>query len=659
MPTLSIVNFNIVCATLGGFITLFGLVSYLLKEKFYLSEALISTLAGLLFSPHATNLIRPLEFANNNEVDLETITLYFTRLVLGVQLVLAGVQLPSKYLWREAKSLSLLLGPGMCVMWISTSLLVWALVPNISFLFALAVGASVTPTDPVLSNSIVKGKFADKNISPPLQKIIIAESGANDGLGYPFLFLALYLIKYTGDHGQGTQGGAGHAMGLWFYDTWVYVIILSVVYGAVVGWIAKELLHWAEERHYVDRESFLVFAITLALFIVGTVGMIGSDDVLACFIAGNVFTWDDWFRLETMDDSLQPTIDMLLNVSIFMWFGAVCPWHQFVANNVVPIYRLIPLGILVLLLRRLPMVLAFHKKIPQIEEIRHAFFVGFFGPIGVSAIFYLYVSREFLRGIQVNGEQREDAARLSEILNVVIWFLTACSIFVHGLSIPLGKLGFYLPRTISTAISTERISASQSMARTEDTDTRPQLSATDNRSFMRPFGSRHTTRERDEVSSSTSWVPRSIARVGQHILNDIRQPAEKVVRGGDKLPRNQNDANKDRSSDSSSSPPRRSSGRPEISAPTDARLIGHAINDPPEPPEPAEDADGPRINITNPVNSPTDTRATSPERPGGSHPSAPASRDVSTSRQRTIRFPDDPQTATPKAQRSLVVDGQR
>jgi len=39
MPTLSVVNFNIVCATLGGFITVFGLVSYLLKEKYYLSEA--------------------------------------------------------------------------------------------------------------------------------------------------------------------------------------------------------------------------------------------------------------------------------------------------------------------------------------------------------------------------------------------------------------------------------------------------------------------------------------------------------------------------------------------------------------------------------------------------------------------------------------------
>ena len=98
-----------------------------------------------------------------------------------------------------------------------------------------------------------------------MQKIIVAESGANDGLGYPFLFFALYLIKYTGDSGLGVEGGAGKAMALWFYDTWVYVILMSIAYGALVGWLAKELLHWAEERKYVDRESFLVFAITLAV----------------------------------------------------------------------------------------------------------------------------------------------------------------------------------------------------------------------------------------------------------------------------------------------------------------------------------------------------------------------------------------------------------
>lgn len=224
-------------------------------------------LAGVVFSPHATDFIRPLDYAHGSEHNLDTITLYFSRLVLGVQLVIAGVQLPSKYMQYEWKSLSLLLGPGMTIMWMCTSLLVWAMVPNLSFLHALAVGACVTPTDPVLSNSIVKGKFADKNVPKDLQRIIIAESGANDGLGYPFLFFALYLIKYVGLGGAGQPGGARLAMGYWFGESWGYTIILGAAYGAAVGWVAKELLHWAEERGWVDRESFLVFAVALAVSI--------------------------------------------------------------------------------------------------------------------------------------------------------------------------------------------------------------------------------------------------------------------------------------------------------------------------------------------------------------------------------------------------------
>ncbi|KAJ9622307.1 hypothetical protein H2203_006525 [Taxawa tesnikishii (nom. ined.)] len=443
MPTLAVVNFNVVCAVLGGFITLFGLVSYLLKEKFYLSEALISMVAGLIFSPHATNFIKPLDYALGDQESLDTITLYFTRL---------------------------------------------------------------------------------------LQKIIVAESGANDGLGYPFLFLPLYLIKYTHDHGAGEHGGARLAMGLWFGETWGYTIILSVIYGAVVGWLAKELLHWAEERKYVDRESFLVFAITLALFIVGTVGMIGSDDVLACFIAGNVFTWDDWFRLETLDDSLQPTIDMLLNVSIFIWFGAVCPWYEFAHNNVIPIYRLIPLGILVLLLRRLPIVLAMHKKIHQIEELKQAIFVGFFGPIGVSAIFYLYISLDFLRQITVNGEQREDAARLGEIMTVFIWFMAICSIIVHGVSIPLGKLGLYLPRTISAAISSDRNSTDVSTD-IDEPDFHPGRDIrNEERIIAGGLHRRHNTSDGLTSASSLSLsLPMPLLRLGQAIRKDINRGRGEVA----------------------------------------------------------------------------------------------------------------------------------
>ena len=81
-----------------------------------------------------------------------------------------------------------------------------------------------------------------------------------------------------------------------------------------------------------------------------------------------------------------------------------------------------------------------HKHIEQIEQTRQALFVGFFGPIGVSAIFYLYISLEFLREITVDGEVREDAARLEEIMTVIIWFLAICSIVGRLLGLVVPKL---------------------------------------------------------------------------------------------------------------------------------------------------------------------------------------------------------------------------
>jgi NhaP-type Na+/H+ or K+/H+ antiporter len=89
-----------------------------------------------------------------------------------------------------------------------------------------------------------------------------------------------------------------------------------------------------------------------------------------------------------------------------------------------------------MLRRRLPIVFGLHKFIHQIEEKRQAIFVGFFGPIGVSAIFYLYLALEFVEGIEVDGVEREDAARLGESLMVVVWFLAICSIVSGKLHTP-------------------------------------------------------------------------------------------------------------------------------------------------------------------------------------------------------------------------------
>lgn len=437
MSLLQPTDFNIVCAVLGGFVSLFGLVSYFIKERLFLSEALIALLVGIGLGPHGANLIRPLDYASGSPERVDAITLAFTRLVLGVQLVLAGVQLPKMYLFHQRRSLGVLLGPAMLLKWGVSSVLVRLLVPGAGWITALATAACITPTDPILANNIVKGQFADAHIPPRLQQLITAESGANDGLGYPFLFAALHTLKYVAIG----PGGARAAAAQWLGETVCYVVLLSVVYGAAVGWMAKELLHFAEKRKLVDRESFLVFAIALALLIVGTCGMLGSDDVLACFVAGNIFTLDDWFRLETMDDSLQPTVDMLLNMSVFLWFGAACPWRTFAR---IPTARLLLLAAAVILLRRPPVVLALRRWIPNVQSTREALFAGYFGPIGVSAIFYLLLTQEFLGDL----ERHAGVEELRHLITPVVWMCVITSVVVHGITIPFIMLGNAVPDSI-------------------------------------------------------------------------------------------------------------------------------------------------------------------------------------------------------------------
>lgn len=136
----------------------------------------------------------------------------------------------------------------------------------------------------------------------------------------------------------------------------------------------------------------------------------------------------DWFRKETKHDSLQPIMDFLLNIAVFMWLGAVCPWEKLFSKEIIPNHRLVLLGVLVLLLRRLPVIIAMRRQIPQIRNFRHALIMGFFGPIGVSAIFYLYVTQDFLHRIHLDNTDREDCGALAEVALVVVWFLVVSSV---------------------------------------------------------------------------------------------------------------------------------------------------------------------------------------------------------------------------------------
>jgi NhaP-type Na+/H+ or K+/H+ antiporter len=119
---------------------------------------------------------------------------------------------------------------------------------------------------------------------------------------------------------------------------------------------------------------------------IGVTTLLGSDDLLAAFACGTAFAWDGFFNRQTEESVFSSVIDLLFNIAAFIYVGAWMPFGMFTDEELsLNVWRLIVIAVLVLLLRRLPIVVALYKWIPDIKTFREAVFSGHFGPIGIGA----------------------------------------------------------------------------------------------------------------------------------------------------------------------------------------------------------------------------------------------------------------------------------
>ncbi|KAL5336354.1 alkali metal cation/H+ antiporter Nha1 C terminus-domain-containing protein [Aspergillus crustosus] len=432
---------------IGGFTGLFMLCSLFVKEKLYIGEASVATICGIIFGPHAANLFNPNEWGNVDKITLEC-----SRIVLVVQCFAVGVELPKAYMERHWKSVTLLLIPVMTWGWLITSLFIWWLIEPLTWLEALVCAACVTATDPVLASSVVgKGKFA-KRVPRHLRDLLSAESGCNDGMAFPFIYLSYYILHYRPD----TNAVALH----WFCYTILYECIFGAIFGFTIGYAARHSIRFAERKQLIDRESFLVFYFVLALFCAGSGSLLGMDDLLIGFAAGVGFSNDGWFTEKTEESHVSNVIDLLLNLAYFVYLGAIVPWEDFDnADLGLSPWRLVVIALLVIFFRRIPIMLALKPIIPDVKTWREALFAGHFGPIGVGAIFACILARAELE----NGStQPEGEASLpgpgghNYYVVKIIWplttFLVISSILVHGSSIAVFTLGKRI-NTLSITLS--------------------------------------------------------------------------------------------------------------------------------------------------------------------------------------------------------------
>ncbi|KAJ5533696.1 Cation/H+ exchanger [Penicillium frequentans] len=467
-PILDISNFNVILTFSGIYLLVFAVLSLKLKQRWYLGEALPSFVIGVILGPVCANLIDARRWGGH--VEEGQIAYALTRLVIGIQMVKVGYELPKQYLRQRLVELTICLLPLMALQWLATSACILLMIPHLSFLTSLIIGSCVICIDPILSQAIAKGPFADKYVRRHLREFISAEAGGNDGFGFPFLLLSISILRYADVPLSGTAkrdwigatdtgrlgGDAGRALAHWAVEGVLYMIIMGSGYGLLVGFVGRKGLNLASKRRWIDKENFFIFPVAIGLFIVGTCGCFGSDETLACFIAGCALNWDGLYHaeVEARHDSFNSAIEVILNFGTFIFIGISMPWDQMHLPQVtgITISRLITLGILLLLFRRIPAIMLGYRFMPKIcHSWKEALFMGYFAPIGmftmalfaawlatnlvgVGAICYVEYARRLLPD---PGQSDSEINRLTAAMIPVVYWLVFFSIVVHGLSIPV------------------------------------------------------------------------------------------------------------------------------------------------------------------------------------------------------------------------------
>ncbi|MDF1586786.1 cation:proton antiporter domain-containing protein [Marinimicrococcus flavescens] len=354
---------------LAGFLVLaLGLLSRTIKGG-VLSEPMVATGVGVLAGPQVLGWLDPASWG-----PVETVLTTATRLTLAIALMGVALRIEHAQLRAIWRPMGLLLTAGMLAMWVASAALAdWWL--GLGLWTALLLGAVVTPTDPVVSSAIVTGRLARRNLPGRLRGSLSLESGANDGLAFLLVMLPLGVLVHS--------GGIGAARA-WLVDGLLVGVLLAVAMGAALGYGAAVLLELAKGRGLVERHSVLSYTVALSLTTLGAARLCGADALIAVFAAGLVFNIVSDTSQQQEEENVQEAVSKLFMPPVFVLFGAVLPWQEWQAMG----WPLLGLALGVLVVRRPLALLICAPLLRRWYPPRELAFLGWFGPVGVAALFY-------------------------------------------------------------------------------------------------------------------------------------------------------------------------------------------------------------------------------------------------------------------------------
>jgi len=131
---------------------------------------------------------------------------------------------------------------------------------------------------------------------------------------------------------------------------------------------------------------------------------------------------------------------MLMNWAFFIFFGSSIKWEAF-NSGYLTLWRLFLVTALIFVFRRLPAVLVFRNWITPIRFFKESIYVGWFGPVGVGAMWYtsLAIQRLGIEPFEHEGDKKIENEEFN-MYYYSIMFIVFLSIILHGITVPIAHM---------------------------------------------------------------------------------------------------------------------------------------------------------------------------------------------------------------------------
>jgi len=332
-------------------------------EKTWISGAIVFTAFGLLIGPVGLDLI---SFKADGEpirtlAELTLALVLFTDAAGADLAVLRKTEALPTRLLLIGLPLTIVLGFGVAVLFF----------PKLSLLEIALLATMLAPTDAALGKAVV----ANETVPAGIRQGLNVESGLNDGICVPILFVFLALA--TGNSGE--EGPWQLALMLVIKE-----IGIGLAAGLLLTVVAGWLLKFAWRRHWLTETWIQIPIVALALLCFATAQVLGGSGFIAAFSGGLLF---GALAKEHRGDFLRAAEGTGDTMALITWviFGSAVVGHAIGHFNwIILLYAILSLT----LIRMLPVFFALAGlKVSNEGKL----FMGWFGPRGLASIVFAII----------------------------------------------------------------------------------------------------------------------------------------------------------------------------------------------------------------------------------------------------------------------------